>query len=215
MDITIARALGAVNCPFFFKRKGVLKMTRRRMPTILDARERAALLAVPNIRCPSGLRNRCILSVMVNAGLRCAEALALRGRDIDWDTGRLTVVNGKGGRSRVVWLNQSDLALLGALRETLQDRAGALFRTSGGSRVDARYVRRMVKRYARRAGIVDKDVHPHVLRHTFATDLYRRTKNLRLVQKALGHASITTTQIYTHVVDEELEREMVALRMCG
>ncbi len=69
----------------------------------------------------------------------------------------------------------------------------------------------MVKRKAKKAGI-DKDVHPHTLRHSFATDLYRESKNLRLVQKALGHSSISTTEIYTHIVDEELEKEMKFFR---
>jgi integrase/recombinase XerD len=69
----------------------------------------------------------------------------------------------------------------------------------------------MVKRKGKQAGIT-KDVHPHMLRHSFATDLYRESKNLRLVQKALGHSSISTTEIYTHIIDEELEREMKFFR---
>jgi integrase/recombinase XerD len=69
----------------------------------------------------------------------------------------------------------------------------------------------MVKRLAKQAGIA-KDVHPHMLRHTFATDLLRKTKNLRLAQKALGHAQITSTQIYTHIVDDELEEALKTFR---
>jgi len=69
----------------------------------------------------------------------------------------------------------------------------------------------MVKRKAKQAGI-NKDIHPHTLRHSFATDLYRESKNLRLVQKALGHSSISTTEIYTHIIDEELEKEMKFFR---
>jgi integrase/recombinase XerD len=69
----------------------------------------------------------------------------------------------------------------------------------------------MVKRYAARAGI-EKDIHPHTLRHSFATDLYRQTANIRLAQKALGHANLATTQIYTHIVDEELEGALRSLR---
>ena len=72
----------------------------------------------------------------------------------------------------------------------------------------------MVKRYGERAGI-RKDVHPHTLRHAFATDLYRQTKNIRLVQKALGHSNLSTTQIYTHIVDDELEAAMKQLRRIG
>lgn len=69
----------------------------------------------------------------------------------------------------------------------------------------------MVKRYAKRAGI-EKDIHPHTLRHTFATDLLRQAKNIRLVQKALGHSSLSTTQIYTHIVDEELGDALKSFR---
>ena len=69
----------------------------------------------------------------------------------------------------------------------------------------------MVKRKAKKAGI-DKDIHPHTLRHSFATDLYRESKNLRLVQKALGHSSISATEVYTHIIDEELEKEMKFFR---
>ena len=69
----------------------------------------------------------------------------------------------------------------------------------------------MVERYCKKAGI-PKDIHPHTLRHTFATDLYRETKNIRLVQKALGHADLSTTMIYTHIVDDELEDALKTFR---
>jgi site-specific recombinase XerD len=88
-----------------------------------------------------------------------------------------------------------------------------VFTTLDGKPVSNRYVQEMVKRYAAKAGI-DKDVHPHTLRHTFATDLYRQTTNIRLTQKALGHANLATTQIYTHIVDEELEGALKSFR-CG
>jgi len=74
-----------------------------------------------------------------------------------------------------------------------------------------RYLRAMIKRRAKKSGIT-KDVHPHLLRHTFATDLLRSTKNIRLVQKSLGHASLSSTMIYTHIYDEELERAFKSFR---
>jgi len=79
-----------------------------------------------------------------------------------------------------------------------------VFTTLKGGPMNDRYVRDFVKRYGKKSGI-KKDVHPHTLRHTFATDLLRSTGNVRLVQKALGHASLATTMIYTHIVDEQLE----------
>ena len=79
--------------------------------------------------------------------------------------------------------------------------------------LSTRYLRQLVNRLADRAELAESEkVSPHTLRHTFATDLYRETKNLRLVQKALGHASIQTTEIYTHIVDEELEEALRCFR---
>ena len=83
-----------------------------------------------------------------------------------------------------------------------------VFSTGAGNRLDPRNIRTMASNYAKKARITDKNVSPHTSRHTFATDLYRRTKNLRLVQKALGHSSLSTTQISTHIVDEVMEEAM-------
>ena len=80
-----------------------------------------------------------------------------------------------------------------------------------GNRMNPRYIQDMVKRYAKKAWI-DKDISPHSLRHSFDTDLLRETKNIRLVQKALGHSDISTTMVYTHIVDEELEGALKNLR---
>jgi integrase/recombinase XerD len=87
-----------------------------------------------------------------------------------------------------------------------------IFTNLKGKPLTGRYIRWMVAEAAAAAGITYKEVHPHTLRHTFATDLLRATKNLRLVQKALGHERIATTQIYTHIVDEELEDAMKNFR---
>jgi integrase/recombinase XerD len=84
------------------------------------------------------------------------------------------------------------------------------FPTLKGIRIYGQALRQMMKRRGAKAGIV-KDVHPHMLRHTYATELYRETKDIRLVQKALGHASLTTTMIYTHIVDDDMETAMRAL----
>jgi site-specific recombinase XerD len=86
-----------------------------------------------------------------------------------------------------------------------------VFTTLDGKPVSPRYVQAMVTRYTRKAGI-EKAIHPHSLRHSFATDFLRETHNIRLVQKALGHANLATTQIYTHIVDEELEEALKSFR---
>ena len=148
----------------------------------------------PNAAAPTGLRNLCMMQVMLDAGLRSAELLNLRVRDIEWMAGKLTVKEGKGNKDRVLWLNEDALDRLREWRERRPAPSEYLFTTLHGKPVMSNYYRKTVKRYARKAGI-PKDVHPHTLRHTFATDLYRETKDIRLVQKALGHADVSTTMI--------------------
>ncbi len=187
----------------------------RRLPEVLTNDERRRLLAQPNLRAPTGLRHHCVIRLMLNAGLRAGEVLAIRRGDIDWDTGKLHVKQGKGSKDRVVWLNQDDQVLIHRWWEVRSrlphPRRGPLFSTLKGEAIDSRQLRATVKRLASKAGI-EKDVHPHTLRHTFATDLYRTTKNLRVTQKALGHAHISTTEIYTHIVDDEVEAAMKSFR---
>jgi site-specific recombinase XerD len=171
---------------------------------LLVRAQRAVLLQQAHPRYPTGLRNRCLMTVMLDCGLRAGEVRRLEGRDLDWQSGKLKVRQGKGKKDRVLWLNEGALELLRKWRERRSARSALLFTTLAGAPLRDNYLRAMVKRSGKKAGI-PKDVHPHMLRHTFATDLYRETKNIRLVQKALGHASLSTTMIYTHIVDEELE----------
>jgi integrase/recombinase XerD len=183
----------------------------RRLPETLTDDEQRKLLMQPNAAAPTGLRNLCMMQVMLDAGLRPSEVLNLRVRDIDWMAGKLTVRQGKGNKDRVLWLNEDALDRLREWRERRPETSEFLFTTLQGKPVMGNYYRKTVKRYARKAGI-PKDVHPHTLRHTFATDLYRQTKDIRLVQKALGHADVSTTMIYTHIVDEDLEDAMKTFR---
>ena len=177
----------------------------RRLPEVLTDEERRQLLAQPNLKASTGLRHHCMIRLMLNLGLRASEMLSLESADIDWTSGRLHVKQGKGAKDRILWLNDEDLETLGRWKQTRAELvghlSGPLFSTLRGERIDSRQLRAMVKRVARKAGI-EKDVHPHLLRHTFATDLYRTTKNLRITQKALGHAHVSTTEIYTHIVDD-------------
>jgi integrase/recombinase XerD len=183
---------------------------------VLNEDEQEALLQQPNPNRRTGLRSLCLLRLMLNTGLRAAEVLNLKVSDIDWQGGKVMVREGKGKKDRTLWIGAADLKLL---KKWLKYQAklpesAFLFTTSDGKRLQDRYLRCMVKRLAKQAGI-DKDVHPHMLRHTFATDLLRKTKNLRLAQKALGHAQITSTQIYTHIVDDELEEALKTFRAGG
>ncbi|HSG72075.1 MAG TPA: tyrosine-type recombinase/integrase [Planctomycetaceae bacterium] len=183
----------------------------RKLPKFLDADEKQKLVSVFNTRYDSGLKNLCMVRVMLEAGLRVSELCALRVRDLNMATCQLDVRDGKGGKDRTLWVSHELRDLVGEWLER-RPKGEWLFPTRTGSQTSARSVRRTVKHYAEKAGIEwFEDVSPHTLRHTFATELLRRTGNLRLVQKALGHSDISTTQIYTHVVDEELEQAMKRL----
>lgn len=188
----------------------------KRLPETLTPEEQEKLLAEPNRKCRTGLRNYCMMLLMLDCGLRSAEVLALRFHDIDWKSGRLMVRGtgngggGKNGKDRTLWLSDYDLEALRAWR-AVRPAGNGLFATLKGKHISARYLRTMIKRESRQAGI-EKDVHPHTLRHSFATDLYRETKNILLVQKALGHADLATTMIYTHLIDTDLEEALKKLR---
>ena len=182
----------------------------RKLPEVLTEEELDALLKQPNTRYPTGRRNLAMMAIMADAGLRVSEMLALRPGAVSWNSGRMKV-SGKGGKERIVWIGEGTLELRRGWREVRPCDAKLLFTTLKGGPIDTRYVRAMVKRYALKAGI-QKDVHPHTLRHTFATDLYRETHDLYLTGKMLGHADISTTTIYTHLVDEDAEAAMKALR---
>ena len=183
----------------------------KKLPETLNTQERKALLAAPRLQAPTGHRDLCMMTLMLNAGLRASEVLHLRGRDIDWTSGQLMVREGKGKKDRSLWLSEPDLDLLRAWKSRRPVAGELLFTTLRGTPIKDRDLRAMVKRRARKAGII-KDVHPHMLRHTFATDLYRVTKDIRLVQKTLGHADLSTTMIYTHLVDDDVAHAMRTFR---
>ncbi len=188
------------------------------IPDILTPEEQKQLLSVPNKRYPSGHRNKVLIEFILDTGLRRSEVSHLQWRHINLNTGKLMVKNGKGGKDRVLWINEDVLDGLREWRErqsTIVESPVYVFTSiskgTKGNKISERYLHDLIRRLARKAGI-DKTISPHTLRHTFATDLYRESKNIRLVQKALGHSSIQTTQIYTHLVDDELESAMKALR---
>lgn len=186
------------------------KRKARRLPEILTPEEQTRLLEQPNPNCRTGLRNLCMIRIMLNIGLRASEVISLKAKHIDWLSGKVYIKQGKGNKDRILWLGEDDLNLLRQWRE-VKPESEYLFTTLQGNTLNDRYLRAMVKRLGEQAGI-SKDVHPHMCRHTFATDLYRETKDIRLVQKALGHSDLSTTMIYTHIVDEELEQALKFFR---
>ncbi len=194
-----------------------------KLPKILMEAETEALLSQPNQRYFGPHRDYLFMRLMLKAGLRASEATALQPEHIDLMSGKLSVREGKGAKDRTLWVGEEMLSDLQGWMdrrsdevedEEVEDVEGAsyLLPTRKGTEVATSHLRRSVKRYARKAGIEEVErVSPHTLRHTFATRLYRETSNIRMVQKALGHSDLSTTMIYTHVVDEELEGAMKGL----
>lgn len=189
----------------------------QRSVDVLDSDEVGRLMKAPEGAGMRAARDRAILETFFSTGLRVAELVALNTGSVDLQKGEFSV-RGKGGKIRVVFLSERakralaewlsarstiiEPALFVRLPRTTANRSLASFPYS---RLTVRSVQRLVEGYARKAGIVGKHVHPHVLRHSYATDLLRNGADLRSVQALLGHASITTTQVYTHVTDPQLK----------
>jgi integrase/recombinase XerD len=191
-------------------------MAGRKLPKTLSSNEIALLMARPNLSCPTGLRNRAMLELMHRSGLRVAEACGVHLRDVDWRAGelRLRPEVAKGGREAVLALEASTLEWLERWKTVRRKHANGapfLFVTLTGRRVSTHYVWEMTSRFARRAGI-DRPVWPHMLRHSYGTELLREGFDLREVQTLMRHADIRTTVVYTHLVDVELAAKVRARR---
>lgn len=182
----------------------------RPLPGALTEREVESLLAAPDTRTPLGLRDRAMLEVLYATGLRVSELVGLELASVSLRRGLVQVV-GKGDRERLVPLGEVALDWLErfvreARPELLGGRAGeAVFPTRRGAAMTRQAFWGLVKRYALRAGIAHP-VTPHTLRHAFATHLLNHGADLRVIQLLLGHRDISTTQIYTHVARERLQR---------
>ena len=178
----------------------------------LEPPELERFLRAPQRDSLSGLRDRAILETLFSTGLRVSELCSLSQDDIDLKRGEFSV-RGKGSKLRLVFLSDQAKAAIADYLEKRQDADEALFiRVPRGEhfekyenlRLTPRSVQRIIKKHAVAAGIVGKKITPHSLRHSFATDLMRNGADIRSVQALLGHSSITTTQIYTHVTDKQL-----------
>lgn len=170
----------------------------KRPVEILSATEVRALLYAPSSRAPTGLRNRALMAVMYGAGLRLAEALALKPSDINYDEGEVRVLCGKGQKDRNAGIDDGALGHVVRWvdrRKALGIRGRVLLCRLDGGPLDPRYVRAMMRRSAERAGI-DKRVHPHGLRHTHAVELEQAGFTVSEIQDQLGHGSLNTTSIY-------------------
>ena len=179
----------------------------RKLPSLLTRDEVLRLLHTPGEGTPRGVRDTAMLQVMYAAGLRVSELVELELRDLELRMGYLTVL-GKGGKRRMVPLGRPACA---ALERYLREVRGAwarpnerrVFLTARHKSMTRQAFWKLIKRYAAAAGI-RKRMTPHMLRHSFATHLLQGGADLRAVQTMLGHADISTTQIYTHVTGDHL-----------
>ncbi|WP_243040532.1 tyrosine recombinase XerC [Dyella sedimenti] len=176
----------------------------RKLPEVLDVDEAAALVEIPG-EGAINRRDRAMLELFYSSGLRLSELTGLRWIDLDLDAGEVRVL-GKGSKTRIVPVGRHAVAALRALRaaEGITPEQ-PVFKGRGGAPINPRTVQLRLKKLALLQGM-PKRVHPHLLRHTFASHMLESSGDLRAVQELLGHADIATTQIYTHLDFQHLAR---------
>jgi integrase/recombinase XerD len=180
-----------------------------RLPDTLSKEEMNLLLAQPGMKNPAAIRDTAMMELMYATGIRVSEITTLTMNSINWQVGYL-VVMGKGGKERIVPIGRSAYNCL--LEYVNQERAklmkgqrtNILFLNRSGAGLSRQGFWKIVRRYVLRAGL-NKKVHPHTFRHSFASHLLEGGADLRSVQIMLGHADIATTQIYTHITRERLK----------
>ncbi len=217
---TIARKEAAIKAFFrYLAAEGIIEDNPARLlhtprqsqslPDVLSEEEVEILLQQPRGASPQALRDRAILEVLYAAGLRVSELVSLDRRDLNLELGYVRC-RGKGNKERIVPLGQMAIQ---AAKSYLRSGRSQLLRPPGreeafflnlrGKRITRQAVWQILKKYAQKAGI-EKSISPHTLRHSFATHLLDNGADLRIVQELLGHVSIATTQIYTHVSNRRL-----------
>lgn len=175
----------------------------KRLPEFLTPAETNALLDAPDVATPQGQRDRALIELLYASGLRVSELVSLNIEQLDLERHEIRVW-GKGAKERLVLMGKPATEALQRYfnegRKTLLGKKNnpALFINQDGERILARRVQKILDYYAKKAGI-DKHVHPHILRHTFATHMLDGGADLRVVQELMGHARLSTTQIYTHI----------------
>ena len=186
-----------------------------RQVRFLNLEQLGQLLSAPDTSTFHGLRDRAILEVFFSTGLRIAELIALNRAQINFPEDSSeeleVVVKGKGGRIRTVYFSPRSLEWLKEYAQQRTDNEDPLFITylsekkkAGPHRISLRIIQESMKRYAMKAGVSPSLITPHVLRHTFATDLLAKGVDLRTIQEFLGHKNIAATQIYAHLTSKQL-----------
>ena len=187
----------------------------KKLPQFLDLTEVTNLLEAPTGQTWEAKRDRSILETLYSSGIRVSELVGLNGGDVDL-FGSLLKVRGKGKKERIVPVGEKAIlalriyleALPPVLRKKSEGLQSPLYLNRSGDRLTDRSVRRLIVKYAQRVSL-KSGISPHTLRHTFATHLLDRGADLRSVQELLGHANLSTTQIYTHVTTRRLQEAYV------
>jgi integrase/recombinase XerD len=221
---SIARALVAIRVLHrFLESEGLIQedVTRlvdtpkilKGLPNSLSRPEIDQLMRAPDIRTPAGLRDRACLELLYATGIRASELVKLKTADIDFESRTLKVL-GKGSKERVVPFGRSAQECLIRYRDRARVKWAAtkpgadpvnFFITSKGKHLTRQELWLLIRRCADKAGL-DRGLYPHLFRHSFATHLLENGADLRALQEMLGHADVTTTQIYTHVDRARLKR---------
>lgn len=214
---SVARKISS--CRAFFRylfREGKIKLNPfehiltpklgKRLPSFLYPEEVVKLLNAVNLKLKNGPRDLAILELIYASGMRVGEIAKLRADSLDLESGEV-LVQGKGDKERIVLIGSHSIS---AIKKYLESRNNfgseekILFLGRRGTKLTSRSVERMIRKYAKKAGI-EKRVTPHTLRHSFATHLLSGGADLKIVQELLGHSSLSTTQIYTHITKEKLK----------
>jgi len=211
---TVSRHLSSLRSFFkFLTREGFLKSNAitsvsspkldKHLPLFLTEAEVAQLIQASLPKDETGLRDRAILETFYSTGIRISELVGLSLDDMDF-IGGIVKVRGKGKKERIAPIGDQAIRALREYLEARSKQSQAVFLNKRGSRITDRGVRTIVAKYLRIAGL-KQGVSPHTLRHSFATHLLDRGADLRTVQELLGHANLSTTQIYTHLTTEKLK----------
>jgi integrase/recombinase XerD len=218
---SIARSLAAIRMFYrFLVRERILKTDPsslvdspklwKKIPETLSVNEVESLLSAPNVRDEKqGARDRAILETLYATGMRVSEAVNLKSDNVNMDIGFLRCI-GKGDKERIIPLGKKAIISIKRYLEISRPKllknkeSDALFLSRSGKKISRQSLWKMIKHYAKLARI-KKPMRPHILRHSFATHLLERGADLRSVQEMLGHANISTTQLYTHINKERLK----------
>jgi integrase/recombinase XerD len=181
----------------------------KRIPHVLSTEEVKRLIEAPDLTKDQGIRDRAILEVMYATGMRVSETSGVKTSDANLEIGFIRCL-GKGRKERIVPLGKKAVEAVARYLEKVRPRlcrrgaAPELFLNRSGKRLSRISIWKLIKAYARQARI-KKEIRPHILRHSFATHLLEHGADLRSVQEMLGHANISTTQIYTHIEKDRLK----------